>query len=317
MPDVRIKSPNLDDIFEKWTQKANRTKNKKLEKQFGTKGAVFSISNISAAETVKDALKEAAIYFSVKKIIAPSKKKVEKELIEAEKLRKITFFQFPKEVVKENWDEDEMVPFFDSIQPVQCKNCKGKGYIEDKCKNCGGKGTITEELTVLEGEELNKTKKPFKYPCGECYGTGTLKSPCKKCGGFKNFYSYEIRPVPFRRVETGIPILHSSAKTEYEKELEEDLHEVIDDVEGIEFDKLKDLKKKAEPSLGYFNKNIKKTIKSAGKAHKKFDKNDDTEITSRIILFPMNQLICETKKGKSFEIYSIGSEKNFLVWSNF
>ncbi|TFF85310.1 MAG: hypothetical protein EU551_04335 [Promethearchaeota archaeon] len=317
MPDVRIKSPNLDDIFEKWTQKANRTQNKKLEKQFGTKGAVFSISNISAAETVKDSLKEAAIYFSVKRIIAPSKKEVKKEEIEAESLRKVTFYQFQGDVSKENWDEDEMVPFFNSIKPVQCKKCKGKGFIEDKCKECGGTGTITEDLVVLEGEEAKKTKKPFKYPCGACYGTGTVKNRCKNCGGSKNFYSYEIRPVPFKRIETGIPVLHSSAQTKYEKELEEDLHKLIDEVEGIEFDKFKDLKKKIEPSLGYFNKAIKKTLKSAEKAYKKFEKDDDTEITSRIILFPMNQLICETKKGKSFEIYSIGSQNGFLVYSNF
>jgi hypothetical protein len=317
MPDVRIKSPNLDDIFEKWAQKASRTKSKKLEKQFGTKGAVFSVSNISAAETVKDTLKEAAIYFSVKRIIAPSKKEVEREVVEPEDLRKITFFQFKTDVVKENWDEDEMVPYYSSIKPEPCKKCKGKGYIEDKCKNCDGKGTITEELTVLEGEEADKTKKPFKYPCEECYGSGTLRTTCKKCDGFQNFYSYEIRPVPFKRIETGIPILHSSAKTKYEKEIEEDLHKVIDQVEGIEFKKFKDLEKKAEPSLGYYNKDIKKTIKSAGKSYKKYKKDDETEISSNIILFPMNQLICETKKGKSFEIYSIGSDKNFLVWSNF
>ncbi|MFX1417748.1 MAG: hypothetical protein ACFE9N_02380, partial [Promethearchaeota archaeon] len=64
MPDVRIKTPNLDDIFEKWKQKAARTDRKKMEKQFGTKGAVFSLDAISAAEYVKDTNKEAAIYFA-------------------------------------------------------------------------------------------------------------------------------------------------------------------------------------------------------------------------------------------------------------
>ncbi|KKM61222.1 hypothetical protein LCGC14_1533840, partial [marine sediment metagenome] len=43
MPDVRIKTPNLDDIFNKWKQKAVRKDRKKMEKEFGTKGAMFSL----------------------------------------------------------------------------------------------------------------------------------------------------------------------------------------------------------------------------------------------------------------------------------
>ncbi|MBA7530513.1 hypothetical protein ES705_22721 [subsurface metagenome] len=52
MPDVRIKTPNLDEIFEKWKQRAVRKDKKKMEKQFGTKGAVFSLDAVSAAEYV-------------------------------------------------------------------------------------------------------------------------------------------------------------------------------------------------------------------------------------------------------------------------
>ena len=47
MPDIIIKTPNLDDIFEKWKQDTNRKNKKGLEKQFGTKGSVFSLDVIS------------------------------------------------------------------------------------------------------------------------------------------------------------------------------------------------------------------------------------------------------------------------------
>ena len=75
MPDVRIKTPNLDDIFEKWKNSAIRKNKKKMEKEYGTKGAVFSLDAVSAAETVKDTMKEAAIYFSIKKTVGVSKDK--------------------------------------------------------------------------------------------------------------------------------------------------------------------------------------------------------------------------------------------------
>ena len=78
MPDVRIKTPNLDDIFEKWKNKAGRTQRKQMEKQFSAKGSVFTLDAISAAEYVTPpALKGAAIYFSIKKTVAASKVKEE------------------------------------------------------------------------------------------------------------------------------------------------------------------------------------------------------------------------------------------------
>jgi RecJ-like exonuclease len=210
-----------------------------------------------------------------------------------------------------------MVPMFDTITAVLCKNCGGKGYIEDKCRNCKDSGKIEDNLIVLEGEDQNKDKKTFSYPCNVCYGTGKSQTPCKECGGFKNLYKYQILPVPFETVITGIPILHSSLKTKYEKEIGKDLQDLIDEVEGIKFNDFKELEKKAEPSLGYWDKQVKKTVNSASDDYKSFDKDKDTQIVTQIYLFPMIQLNCKTKKGKSFEIFSIGSENKFLVYSNF
>ncbi len=319
MPDIRIKTPNLDDIFEKWKQKAARTDRKRMEKEFGTKGAVFSLDAVSGAEYVKDTMKEAAIYFAVKKSLGPAPKGKEENTVTAPRVSREQFYSFKGsgKINKEEWKGNEIVPQFESIQTFSCKTCKGKGYIEDKCKTCKGTGKIEETFTVLVGEEQNKEKKPFTYPCGACYGTGNRTEPCKECGGHKNLYKYEELPVPFQTVVTGVPILHSSAQTKYEKEIGDDLHKMIEDVEGIRFSNFKELDSKAEASLGYWNKNIKKTIGSAGSDYKTNEKDKDAQITTQIYLFPMIQMYAETKRGKKFEIYSLGSGTKFMVYSNF
>ena len=318
MTDVRIKTPNLDNIFAQWKEKAAKTQRKEMEKQFGTKGSVFSLEAISAAENVvPPALKGAAIYFSIKKAVKPSSKK-EEDMLPADRLAKVQFFSFRKEDVnKDNWKGKEEVPMFESIKPVPCKTCNGNGYAEDKCKTCKGTGKISEEWTVLEGEEQKKVKKTFEYPCGECFGTGKLPYLCKECGGHKNLYKYEILPVPFKSIEMGLPILHSSLQTKYEKEIGKDLQDLIEKVEGIKFNNFKELDDKAEGSLGYYDKDVKKTVNSAGSDYKSYEKDKNVKIVSQIYLFPLIRLNCKTKKGKSFEIYSIGSENNFMVYSNF
>jgi len=317
-PDVRIKSPNLDNIFEKWKQQAGRKDRKQMEKQFGTKGSVFSLDAISAAEyVIPPALKGAAIYFSIKKTVAPAKGK-EDNLVMAPRVSRETYYSFKgKKVTKDNWKGDEKVPIHESISAVPCKTCSGKGYIDDKCRSCKGTGKVEDNLNVLEGEEQKKVKKMFTYPCGECFGTGKVQNPCSECGGHKNLYKYEIQPVPFQSVVTGIPVLHSSLQTKYEKEIGKDLQDLIESVEGIKFNNFKDLENKAEGSLGYWDKNVKKTINSAGSDHKSYEKDKDTQIVTQIYLFPMIQLNCKSKKGRKFEVYSLGSENKFIIYSNF
>jgi len=318
MPDVRIKTPNLDDIFEKWKQSAVRANKKKMEKEFGTKGAVFSLDAISAAEYVKDTMKEAAIYFAIKQTVEAAKSK-EENLVIAPRVGREQFYSFKGsgKINKENWKGNETVPHFESIQAVPCKNCKGKGYTEDNCKTCKGSGKIEENFTVLVGEEQKKEKKPFSYPCAACYGTGKRINPCKECAGHKNLYKYEVLPVPFQTIVTGIPILHSSAQTKYEKQIGDDLHKMIEDVEGIRFSEFKELESKAEASLGYTNKNLSRTISAARSDYRKFDKDKDSQITTQIYLFPMIQMMATTKRGLKFEIYSLGSGNKFMVYSNF
>jgi hypothetical protein len=318
MPDVKIKTPNLDNIFEKWKETANKKDHKRLEKEFGTKGAVFTLEAISAAEyVVPPALKGAAIYFSVKKTVAPVKGK-EENLVIAPRVSRETFYEFKSSSVnKDNWKGAEKVPIYSSITAVPCKECSGKGYVEDKCRSCKGTGKIEDTVIVLEGEKQEKQKKPFDYPCPDCYGSGKIQYKCKECGGYKNLYKYEILPVPFKSVVTGIPILHSSLQTKYEKEIGKDLQDLIEQVEGIKFSEFKDLDDKAEASLGYWDKEVKKTINAANNDYKTYEKDKNSQITSQIYLFPMIQLNCKSKRGSKFEIYSIGSENSFMIYSNF
>jgi len=318
MPDVRIKTPNLDSIFAKWKESTARKDKKLMERQFGTKGAIFSLDAISAAEYVNPpALKGAAIYFSVKKTISTSNNK-EQNLVPAFRVSRETFYSFKgAKIDKETWKGNEEVPMFETLQAVPCKTCKGNGFVEENCKSCKGTGKIVENLVVLIGAEQKKEKKTFEYPCGECYGKSKLPYPCKECGGHKNFYKYEILPVPFKTVVSGLPILHSSLQTKYEKEIGKELIALIEKVEGIKFNKFDDLTSKAEGSLGYWDKEVSKTVKAAGSDYKKFEKDKETKIESQIYLFPMIQLNCQTKRGKKFEVYSIGSEQNFMIFSNF
>jgi RecJ-like exonuclease len=319
MTDVRIKTPNLDDIFEKWKQRAVRSDKKKIEKQFGTKGAIFSLDAISAAEYVKDTQKEAAIYFAIKKTVGEVTKGTDENTVLPPKVARETFYSFKGKgkINKNDWKGAEIVPTYETLQTIPCKNCNGKGYVETKCRTCKGTGKIEEKLQVLTGEEQTKEEKPFSYSCGLCWGTATIKEQCKDCGGYKNLYKYQTLPVPFKTVVTGIPVLHSSAQTKYEKEIERDLHQMIEEVEGIKFNDFKELESKSEASLGYWNKNIKKTIGSAGNDYKSYSKDKEAQITSQIYLFPMIQMFCETKKGAKFEIYSLGSAAKFMIYSNF
>ena len=144
MPDVRIKTPNLDEIFEKWKQRSVRKDKKKMEKQFGTKGAIFSLDAVSAAEYVKDTQKEAAIYFAIKKTVGAVTKGTEEKIVLAPRVPRETYYSFKgkSNVNKDNWKGDDKVPTYETLQTISCKNCNGKGYVEGKCKSCKGTGKI-------------------------------------------------------------------------------------------------------------------------------------------------------------------------------
>ena len=61
---------------------------------------------------------------------------------------------------------------------VECRRCKGDGYI--KCRECGGSGTV--ECERCDGEGIIKCRKcKGSGTCSHCHGEGGFK--CKACGG--------------------------------------------------------------------------------------------------------------------------------------
>ena len=61
MPDVRIKTPNLDEIFSKWKERAAKKDKNTMERQFGTKAqylrlTLFLLLNMLIHQLLKELL---------------------------------------------------------------------------------------------------------------------------------------------------------------------------------------------------------------------------------------------------------------------
>ena len=225
----------------------------------------------------------------------------------------------------------------DGSKLISCPDCGGKSE-NTTCKECKGTGKKSIEITVLN-EKQDKTKKTIEVKCNVCIGSGKIvcarcggtgKVPCKYCDGmgiiqcsdckgYGIFFNYQIKPVPFKKEHESDPVILSSIKLSgLEKEMGREIHDAIDLVDAIIIRKPeKDLDQKfIEPSLGYYSKDIGKTVKEASKEWKQASKKEDINIGLPIYVFPVLVLNCETKKGKSFQVFSLGSDKKFLVFGN-
>ncbi|MHA1340858.1 MAG: DnaJ-like cysteine-rich domain-containing protein [Promethearchaeota archaeon] len=318
---VRIKSPNPDDIWDKWKQKTLRTQKKKIEKAYRVKGAVFSIENIGAAEYVKNVAKEAAIYFEKSLKIDAPKVKPRDFQVNWRKLESVKFFDFKSEVDKTQWKFDEEVPSFKSISKIQCSDCNGRGYYEKKksCSNC--KDGNYHVILDVYNEKGDKSNREFEMKCPKCFGEGYFveREPCKTCNGTGILFRYQTMAVPFRKVSQREPVFLTSTKVSgIEKKIGKEIQDAIQNVGGIQIrnpDKELD-EKFIEPNLGYMTKGIKSIIKNAKKQWKEASKNEDLTIHTPIYIFPLIQLECATIKGKKFYVYSVGSADKFIVAGN-
>ena len=225
----------------------------------------------------------------------------------------------------------------DGSRFISCPDCGGKSE-RTNCKECKGTGKKIIEITMLNEKE-DKTKKEIEVKCNECMGSGNIT--CNRCGGTGNipckycdglgiiqcsdckgygvFFNYQIKPVPFKKEHQSEPIILSSIKLSgLEKEMGKEIHDAIEQVEAIVIRKPdKDLDKNfIEPSLGYYSKEIGKTVKEASKEWKQASKKEEINIKLPIYVFPVLVLNCETKKGKTFQVFSLGSDKKFLVFGN-
>src|SRR6056297_845216 len=264
-----IKSPNSDQIWERWKQKNKN--NRKFKKYYEPKGAPYDFDHITAAEYVQAIDKGVLVYYQKTKEISATKEKPKLVKVTADKIEKVKFYEFNgKQVDKESWDDDKMVAHYSTLKQLNCSVCKGKGgqICEDckgtgqkncdncsngkvKCKKCMGTGELETEIEVEDYKGRTKTLKS-KIKCVDCFGTGNLvckkcggsaklyckncggsgRTRCKKCEGAGSMFDYEIRPVPFREVSQQTRELFSSYKISdrIEKEIWKDLTDIAEEV---------------------------------------------------------------------------------------
>ncbi len=353
MSQIIIKSPNPDVIWSSWKQKASKKIN--LEKHYKTKGAVFSLDNITAAEYVKTVHKEAIVFYEEIYEVKPSTATKNIKQGDVKSLQKEQFYEFKTVTVKSEWKGSENVAYLNSIQQYSCNSCRGTGNTTCSkcngrqfitcsnckgtsvgCKDCNSTGKKSIRLSVID-QQNNKRNVEQQVPCPTCSGTKTLtcykcggtgKVPCdncqaqgtrtcKECGGHGVLYKWVIQPVPFRAERAATPVLLSSTKVSgFEKEMGLEVQKAIERVEGIALrDPYNELNQRfIEPSLGYFTKEIAKIVNETQKSWKNADKNKDYTIRKPIYIFPLIALDCETAKGKKFQVFSIGSERGYLVF---
>lgn len=319
---VVIKSPNPDEIWEKWKENVARKNMKSLKKAYDVRGAQFSLENITAAEYVKDVEKEAAVFIETVLKIQRKREKPKDYEVDWKKLEKERFFIFTDEVDKTEWKGDDMEATFNSIKPVKCPKCDGLGYHKDekKCRNCGGDGQYELSMDVYD-ENGDKMKKDFSVQCPRCYGEGKTyeRDECGECKGTGSLYKYNVISTPYKQVsENQLIFVPSTDVSGFEKEMGKEIQKAVQNVGGIPLKKPhKQLKQKyVEPNLGYYEKSIKKMLKNASKDLKKARKNDDLSVQTPAYIFPLIKLNCETRKGKSFNVYSLGSADKFIVFSD-
>ena len=353
MSPVRIKSPNPDVIWETWKRNAKKPRKlEKHYKIKGAVFKLEDITaaefvkgvNKAAIIYMRKNLKIKADSDTNGKVVTTNSRGIEK----------VKFYKFKSPPTKSEWKGDEEVPFYKSLKKITCSKCDGRGaYICKKCNgskfrscpDCSEKktecrfcssGKIEITVTVVDEKgDKSKEKKEVKcpdcfgsgqYECSRCGGTGKItckncnstgKIICDECSGNGVKFEYRVLPVPFKsESKTEYLVLPSYKMRGLEREIGKDLEEAIQTVEGILINNPeKELNPKyVEPNLGYMDKPISRILKDGSKELKRASKDPDLTIKTPIHLFPVLILNCETRKGREFQVYAIGSENKFRVY---
>ena len=278
------------------------------------------------------------------------------ETVTADKLGKYRFYDFQgKRVDFDQWKEDTSVPSLASIRRVDCQKCHGAGTIgcekcgrsgrikcdkcsgtgKTSCSSCKGTGSITIELDVYDAN--NKKRKIQKtIPCPKCGHTGSDvcskcgggrsvlcrncdggSNICKDCKGFGVYYQFKYEAVPFLSQRQSAMVFYKRDVEKFidKKEVEQLLNSR--NTSGLTLNNIEDLTQgRLVPQLNYWTPDADKICNEAKKEFKKLLKTREVEQNQKIMVFPALQLRCKSTKGKSFELFGIGSSGNFVVLSD-
>ncbi|GAB4307308.1 MAG: hypothetical protein Kow0069_04740 [Promethearchaeota archaeon] len=265
---IKIKTPNADEVFERW--KAS-TPADVLKKHWAVKKAAFDRAQVTSAEYVKNVVKAAVFFFQASARVAPAaQSRGKSERVDARRVGRVVFFDFgSSEVDKAQWKFEELVPHYKTLAShdcpacrgsgasrcetcggksnVTCKRCDGSGQVQ--CQPCVGKGDVPVDLTVIDAAgNKRKEKKSHrctdcfgagKVTCYECHGIGSVACPrckgegqvaCKECGGTGTYFTYKVLPVPFKRVSSNERFFFPSMKLgRVEQELGADLAAILEE----------------------------------------------------------------------------------------
>ncbi|OLS13282.1 MAG: Uncharacterized protein RBG13Loki_3065 [Promethearchaeota archaeon CR_4] len=353
---ITIKAPNADDIFARYLRIAPKKDVEKGYAVKGAVFDLDKISAAESVQNVtKGAVFYYQYKIDIKPVAKSTGDEQQVQVPKADRIDFFDFGSASVDKEKWKKKEDKL-PGFKTIRDVSCTKCGGNGYLkcdcggtgEMKCGKCEGKGTVSDarckgtgklevELTVYDGA-LNKNRVRKPYQCPECYGAGNLTCPecngagkimCKKCGGKKGLqckdcggvgkvYGYAMIPVPYKAVSgLDVGIFPSLKLGKFEKEMGQELEQILEKSDAISIKDVKQLNQKViEPNLGYIDGPIKNAMNECAKEFSNLEKNKDTKPQYPIWVFPLLILDCKTRKGSSYQIYAIGTEKSFIVRGN-
>jgi hypothetical protein len=126
-------------------------------------------------------------------------------------------------------------------------------------------------------------------------------------------FEYAVGGVPFR---AGV-IPNLFFRSEFEKHLATVIDKEFSNIEGIKISDHNSLnEKEITPQLGFFNKEVEdkmnKTKATFKDLEKKGAKGGETP-QYPIYIYPLLKLDIVTPKGKKFSVFSIGTDKNYIV----
>ncbi len=357
MGNLTIKSPNSEKIWEEWKRKKGNTrkfkkyykiKDKDAElKSISasqylteiTKGVIFFFEN---ANDIKPSTKKPENF----EVTANKARKTGFFEFKSKRIDKSSW-KGEDEVPFYSTLTQKDCPNCNGKGGNECAKCRGTGKVKcevctkgyEDCNICGGKGTISINITKID-EKGNKKKIEKRIKCSRCYGRGkficrkcggnemihckkcggTGLLECKKCDGNASLFTYQVRPAPFAEIRESEFLLKSSGKLDkkIKKQIIGELKNTLQNIGNVAIKDEKALKKKNIDSiLGYLDRKIWKTVKKVKKEIKNTQKEENLSIIFPIYLIPVEILNCDTEKRKTYEIFALGTEDKFKVYSDF